>query len=128
MPLKPIVYANLLKYYLDKHKSEVYLVNTGWVGGAYGVGKRISINDTRTIVSAAQDGIGNASFRHDKIFNLSVPTNISGIKSNILTPRNLWSDKNDYDSKARKLVSLFIENFARFKDIPENIIHSGPIL
>ena len=129
MPLKPIVYANLLKYYLDKHKSEVYLVNTGWVGGAYGVGKRISINDTRIIVRAAQDGkITNRSFRTDKILNLSVPTNISGINSNILTPRNLWADKNDYDNKTQKLASLFIENFARFKDIPKQIINSGPTL
>lgn len=128
MPLKPIVYANLLKYYLDKHKSTVYLVNTGWVGGEYGVGKRIGIKDTRTIVRAALDGNITGSFRKDKIFNLYVPTNISGIKSDIMNPRHQWSDKNDYDNKARKLASLFTENFARFKDIPKEIINSGPTL
>ena len=128
MPLKPIVYANLLKYYLDKHKSTVYLVNTGWVGGQYGVGKRISIKDTRAIVRAALDGNITGSFRHDKVFNLSVPTKILGIKSDIMNPKEQWVDKNDYDSKAHKLASLFVENFAKFKDIPKEIIHSGPVL
>jgi len=126
MPLKPIVYANLLKYYLDKHKSEVYLVNTGWIGGEYGVGKRISIKDTRAIVRAALLGKINGTFRHDKIFNLSVPTAIPGIKSDILNPKSQWVNKNDYDSKAQKLASLFVENFAKFKDIPKEVINSGP--
>ena len=128
MPLKPIVYANLLKYYLDKHKSEVYLVNTGWIGGEYGVGKRISIKDTRAIVRAALLGKINGTFRHDKIFNLSVPTEIHGINSDIMNPKSQWSDKKDYESKAHRLASLFVENFAKFKDIPKEIIDSGPTL
>jgi phosphoenolpyruvate carboxykinase (ATP) len=128
MPLKPIVYANLLRYYLDKHKSEVYLVNTGWVGGEYGVGKRISIKDTRAIVRAALSGKITGNFRADKIFNLSVPTNIPGVKSDIMNPKDQWEDKNDYDSKAQKLASLFVENFAKFKDIPKEVINSGPTI
>jgi phosphoenolpyruvate carboxykinase (ATP) len=128
MPLKPIVYANLLRKYLDKHKSDVYLVNTGWIGGEYGVGKRISIKDTRAIVRAALDGKIKGKFRHDKIFNLSVPVEISGVKSDIMNPRDQWSDKNAYDAKAHKLASLFVENFVKFKDIPKEIINSGPTL
>lgn len=128
MPLKPIVYANLLKHYLDKDKSDVYLVNTGWIGGEYGVGKRISIKDTRAIVRAALDGKILGEFRHDKIFNLSVPTSIPGVKSDIMNPRDQWPDKKDYDSKARKLAFLFVENFARFKDISKKVINSGPTL
>jgi phosphoenolpyruvate carboxykinase (ATP) len=128
MPLKPIVYANLLKYYLDKHKSEVYLVNTGWIGGEYGVGKRISIKDTRAIVNAALSGKINGTFRHDKIFNFLVPTKMLGINSDIMNPKSQWVDKNDYDRKAQKLASLFLENFAKFTDIPKEIINSGPTL
>ena len=128
MPLKPIVYANLLKYYLDKHKSDVYLVNTGWIGGEYGVGKRISIKDTRTIVRAAQGGKINGTFRHDKIFNLSVPTEVQGVKSDIMNPESQWADKKDYESKAKKLASLFVENFTKFKDIPKEVINSGPTI
>lgn len=126
MPLKPVVYANLLKDYLDRYKSTVYLVNTGWIGGGYGVGTRISIKDTREIVRAAIDGKITGSFRHDKIFNLSVPTKIPGIKSDILDPRSQWPDKNDYDNKARKLAGLFVQNFTKFKEIPKEVINSGP--
>src|SRR3989344_8839918 len=128
MPLKPIVYANLLKYYLDKDKSDVYLVNTGWIGGEYGVGKRISIHDTRTIVRAALEGKIKGPFRHDKTFNLHVPTSIPGVNNDVMSPRDQWKDKNMYDNKARKLVSLFMENFAQFKDIPKEVISSGPTL
>lgn len=128
MPLKPIVYANLLKYYLDKHKSDVYLVNTGWIGGAYGVGKRISIKDTRVIVRAALDGKITGDSRHDKIFNFSVSVEVPGVKSEIMNPRDQWLDKNEYDRKAVELASLFIQNFAKFKDIPKEVINSGPIL
>ena len=126
MPLKPIVYANLLKYYLDKHRSEVYLVNTGWVGGEYGVGKRISIKDTRAIVRTALDGKITGDFRKDEIFNFSVPVEIPGVKSEIMNPRDEWADKNLYDKKARELASLFMQNFAKFKDIPKEVINSGP--
>ncbi|MEK7516916.1 MAG: phosphoenolpyruvate carboxykinase (ATP), partial [Patescibacteria group bacterium] len=128
MPLKPNVYANLLKYYLDKHKSTVYLVNTGWVGGAYGVGKRISIKDTRAIVRAALSGNITENFRKDLIFNFSVPVEVPGVKSEIMNPRDQWGDKNEYDKKAHELASLFIQNFTKFKNIPKEIVNSGPTL
>lgn len=128
MPLKPIVYANLLKRCLDKHRSEVYLVNTGWVGGEYGVGKRISIKDTRTIVRAVLSGKITGDFRHDKIFNFSIPIEIPGVNSEILNPRIQWKDINKYNKKAAELASLFIQNFTKFKNIPKEIINSGPTL
>lgn len=126
MPLKPNVYGSLLKKYLKKYKSKVYLINTGWIGGPYGVGKRISIEDTRKIVTAAlEDKIPNI-FRHDKVFNLSVPKRVPGIKASLLTPRNLWKDKKAYDEKAKELANLFVENFKKYKDIPRRVIKAGP--
>jgi len=118
MPLKPGEYAQLFKYYVNKYKSRVYLINTGWIGGAYGVGKRISIKDTRKIVDAVLGGkLDKQKCYHDKIFNLDVPIKVPGVKKEILKPRNLWPDKNEYDKKAQELAALFVENFKKFKNI-----------
>jgi len=126
MPLKPKVYADLLKKYLKKYKSKVYLINTGWIGGPYGVGKRISIEDTRKIVTAALDDKIPNIYRHDKVFNLFVPKRIPGITSSLLTPKNLWKDKKAYDVKAKELATLFTENFKKYTDIPRKILKAGP--
>lgn len=127
MALKPLVYANLLKYYLQKYKTKVYLVNTGWSGGAYGVGKRISIKDTRAIITAILEGkLDKKQCIHDGVFNLDVPTAIPEVNSKILSPRNLWKDKKAYDGKARELAKLFIENFKKFKNVPKPIINACP--
>lgn len=126
MPLKPSVYANLLKKYLKKYKSEVYLINTGWIQGPYGVGKRISIKDTRTIVSKALEGKIPHEFRHDTVFNLMVPKKIPGINKKLLDPRSLWKNKNEYDIKAKELASLFVENFKKYSTIPKKIAKAGP--
>lgn len=126
MPLKPKVYADLLKKYLKKYKSEVYLINTGWIGGAYGIGKRISIEDTRKIVSTVLDRKIRGVFRQDKNFNLSVPKKVPGISSSLLNPRNLWKDKKAYDEKAKELSQLFVENFKKYTDIPQKVVKAGP--
>lgn len=127
MPLKPQVYAKLFKRYITKHKPRVYLVNTGWSGGGYGVGKRISIKDTRAIVDAVISGkISKQKFRHDAIFNLDVPLKIPGVKSTILNPKNLWKDKALYDKKAMELANLFQENFTKFKNLNPSIRKAGP--
>ena len=129
MALKPLVYANLLKHYLNRYKTKVYLVNTGWSGGPYGVGKRISIKDTRSIISAILDGkLDKKPCDHDKIFNLDIPHSIPGVNSKILSPRNLWKDKKAYDKKSRELAELFVENFKKFTHIPNSIINTGPHL
>lgn len=127
MALKPTVYISLLKYYLKKHKTQVYLVNTGWSGGPYGIGKRISIKDTRSIVSAILEGkLGRKKYRHNKIFNLNIPLSVPHVKTAILTPRNLWKDKKAYDEKVKHLALLFKKNFMKFSNIPKQVVHAGP--
>lgn len=129
MALKPMVYANLLKDYLKKYKTKIYLVNTGWSGGAYGVGKRISIKATRGIITAILTGaLDDAVYRHDPLFNLEVPKEVPSVDSYILKPKDLWSDKKEYDTVARSLVTAFQENFKKFEKIPHAIIDAGPTL
>lgn len=127
MPLSPLVYADLLRHYITKHKSNVYLINTGWQSGPYGVGKRISIKDTREIVKAVLEGkINESVFTRFDIFNLEIPVELNGVNPEILDPSNLWQDKDEYYKKAKELVLAFIENFKRFKNMPEEIIKAGP--
>ena len=129
MALKPLVYADLLKFYLQKYHTKVYLVNTGWSGGAYGVGKRISIKDTRSIITAILEGkLDKRKTYHDTVFNLDVPVQVPTVNSRILFPRNLWIDKKAYDIKAKELAGLFIQNFKKFTNIPNSIINAGPHL
>src|SRR3989339_23875 len=129
MALKPLVYADLLKTYIKKYKVNVYLVNTGWQGGAYGVGKRISIKDTRAIVTGILEGnLGEEKYRDDKFFNLKIPLHVKGVDSKILDPKAMWKDKQAYDVKAKELVLKFIENFKKFGEIPKPIINAGPTL
>lgn len=129
MALKPTAYISLLKYYLKKYKTQVYLVNTGWSGGPYGIGKRISIQDTRFIVSAILEGkLDCLKYRHDGIFNLDVPLSVPHVKTAILAPRNLWRDKKAYDEKTKHLALLFQKNFMKFSNIPKQVIHAGPYI
>ncbi|MFA6016985.1 MAG: phosphoenolpyruvate carboxykinase (ATP) [Patescibacteria group bacterium] len=129
MPLKPMVYLNLLKKYLEKYQATTYLVNTGWVGGAYGVGKRISIHDTRNIITAILTGkLDQVECRHDEIFNLFVPTHIPGVEDKILDPSLSWDDKVLYYDSAKRLAQLFVENIKKFPNVDQSIINSGPKL
>ena len=129
MPLKPMVYLNLLKKYLKKNNTKVFLVNTGWVGGAYGVGKRISIKDTRSIIDAVLSGhLDRLKTRHDKTFNLEVPLSVPGVSPSILDPSFSWTNKEFYAGQAKKLATLFVENMKRYKGVAPAIINSGPIL
>lgn len=129
MALKPLVYAHLLKRYLEKYQTKTYLVNTGWSGGAYGVGKRISIHDTRSIITAILEGkLDKEVYHHDMKFNVDVPNAVPNVDSSILKPKSLWPDKKEYDKAARELIEAFIANFKIFKDIPQSIINAGPLL
>lgn len=129
MPHKPLVYAQLLQKYMKNYNSAVYLVNTGWSGGEYGVGSRISIKDTRAIITAILNGsLDNAPYRQDEIFNLSVPVEISEVDSSILNPKQLWNDQQKYEDKANMLVRLFGENFRRFTNIPNEVMFAGPFI
>ncbi|HEX4737791.1 MAG TPA: phosphoenolpyruvate carboxykinase [Allosphingosinicella sp.] len=116
MPRHPSVYGNLLKERIAKGNVRCWLVNTGWTGGKYGVGKRMPIRETRALLNAALDGsLNDAEFRIDENFGVEVPVAVPGVDSAILNPRDTWADKEDYDATAAKLVKLFIDNFAKFE-------------
>jgi phosphoenolpyruvate carboxykinase (ATP) len=112
----PTVYAKLLGERIEKHEVTCWLVNTGWTGGAYGVGKRMAIAHTRAMVNAAIDGtLAGVSFKAEPFFGLSIPTSVPDVPAEVLDPRNAWADKSAYDAQAKKLAGLFYENFKRFE-------------
>ncbi|TKX32333.1 phosphoenolpyruvate carboxykinase (ATP) [Campylobacter aviculae] len=122
MPLHPTVYAKLLGEKIDKYHVNVYLVNTGWTGGGYGVGKRMSIKATRACIDAILDGsIVNCEFENFDVFNLAIPRNLTGVESLLLNPINTWEDKNAYCAARDKLAKMFIENFKRYEDVKEGM-------
>ena len=126
----PTVYARLLGQRIAEHKSRVWLVNTGWTGGAHGVGQRMSIAHTRAMVAAALSGAlddDKTAFRLDPIFNVDVPVTCAGVPANVLTPRETWANGEDYDGQARKLASMFVENFRAFEaDADPEVTAAGP--
>ena len=124
----PIVYAQLLGERIAKHNVDVWLVNTGWSGGPYGVGKRMNIGHTRALIHAALSGtLREVPTRHDALFNLEVPTSCSDVPTEILDPRNTWSDPAAYDAQARKVAQMFRENFERFSgEVPAELAEAGP--
>ncbi len=129
LPLHPTVYAKLLGEKIEKHSVEVYLVNTGWSGGAYGVGSRMSIKATRACINAVLDGsINDNDFEKLPVFDLSVPKTLSGVDSNILNPRNSWEDKEDYDKTRDKLANMFIDNFKKYITNDSDFSKYGPKL
>lgn len=128
-PRPPRVYAELLMKRLANHDADVYLVNTGWTGGAYGEGgTRFSIPTTRAIVRAIVNGkLKDTEFETLRGFNLSIPTTIEGVDTILLNPRSNWKDKAAHDQNARKLIELFTQNFKRF-DVSEAIKNAGPTI
>jgi len=112
----PTKYAELLAEKLRKHGAQTWLVNTGWSGGAYGVGSRIKLKYTRAIVDAIHAGtLATVKTEEDPVFGLQVPTSCPDVPSEILLPRNTWSDKAAYDDKAKKVAALFRENFKKYE-------------
>lgn len=111
----PTKYAEILGSKMEEHKSEAYLVNTGWAGGSYGVGKRMSLKATRAIIDSILDGsINKSDTEQTAIFGFEVPTEIPGVDSKLLKPRNAWEDKDAYDATITKLAGLFENNFKKF--------------
>lgn len=116
MPRHPSEYGNLLRDLIARHDVTCWLVNTGWTGGAYGVGNRMPIKATRTMLSAALDGsLNNADFRTDANFGFEVPFTVDGVDAEILDPRSTWQNPIEYDVQAGRLVSMFVDNFAKFE-------------
>jgi len=115
LPLHPTAYAKLLGEKMEKHKVNAYLVNTGWAGGGYGVGERMSIKATRACVNAILDGsIESAEYDQTRWFRLNIPKELPGVDSKILNPRNSWADKDAFDQTANKLAGMFIDNFKKY--------------
>ncbi|MDE6493655.1 MAG: phosphoenolpyruvate carboxykinase (ATP) [Bacteroidales bacterium] len=129
--LHPTVYARELVKKMKQHGSTAYLVNTGWIGGPYGVGKRIDIPSTRAIINAILDGsLDKAETETIPVFNLAVPKAVNGVDAKILNPRNLWANPADWDKSARDLGAKFIKNFENFTDTEEGkrLVAAGPQL
>jgi phosphoenolpyruvate carboxykinase (ATP) len=128
MPRHPSIYGNLLKKRIAEGSVDCWLVNTGWTGGKFGVGRRMPIKETRALLNAALDGsLNNAEFRKDPNFGFEVPVSVPGVDSSLLDPRATWSDPEDYDRMAAKLVDLFVENFAQFADqVDEGVRQAAP--
>ena len=126
----PTKYAELLAAKLEKHKAQTWLVNTGWSGGPYGVGSRIKLKFTRAIIDAIHSGeLAKAKTTEDPIFGVQIPTECTGVPSEILQPRNTWSDKEGYDKTAKKLAGLFHDNFKKYADQASPAIRgAGPKL
>jgi phosphoenolpyruvate carboxykinase (ATP) len=129
MPRPASVYAEMLGEKISKHNTSVYLINTGWSGGPYGVGERIKIEYSRAMVTAALNGsLDIVKFSHNDIFNLDVPTECPNVPSEVLEPRNTWVDKDAYDLSAKKLAQMFVDNFKKFENVSEEIRLAGPKL
>jgi phosphoenolpyruvate carboxykinase (ATP) len=115
LPRHPEVYGRMLAERIARDGAQVWLVNTGWTGGAYGTGKRMSIQHTRALLRAALDGsLAKAEFVRDPFFGLMMPKSVPGIPEGVLNPRESWADKDAYDKQAKHLVSLFEQNFETF--------------
>jgi phosphoenolpyruvate carboxykinase (ATP) len=124
----PFKYASMLGALLRKHGSRVWLVNTGWTGGAYGTGSRMKLAHTRAMISAALAGeLDGVPTRTDPVFDLAVPVEIPEVPKEIMTPRDTWSDRSAYDTQAVKLAQMFVENFEQFAEhVTEEIRTAGP--
>ncbi|MBC8538567.1 phosphoenolpyruvate carboxykinase (ATP) [Christensenellaceae bacterium NSJ-63] len=128
MPMDPSVYAEMLGERIEKYNTKVYLVNTGWSGGPYGVGSRMKLKYTRAMITAALNGtFDNAEYKHDEIFNVDVPQSCPDVPAEIMNPRDTWADKAAYDEAAKKLARMFQENFAKkYPNMPKHIVDAGP--
>jgi phosphoenolpyruvate carboxykinase (ATP) len=129
LPLSPSTYAEMLGDRIQRHGTRVYLVNTGWTGGPYGVGRRIDLDHTRAMVQAATSGAleGVPTTRH-RIFNVDAPQRCPGVPDEMLDPQSTWPDKERYEIEARELARMFADNFERFKDsVPPEVTKAGPV-
>ena len=129
LPLKPSVYAEMLGERIAKHQARVYLVNTGWTGGPFGVGQRMDLDHTRAMVSAATAGeLDDVETRRHPIFNLEVPVTCPGVPDSVLDPQSTWDDKEAYEEAALRLAEMFVENFKKFEgDVPQEVVDAGPV-
>jgi phosphoenolpyruvate carboxykinase (ATP) len=128
LPLNPNVYARQLGERIAKYQAKVWLVNTGWTGGPYGVGKRMKIAHTRAMIRAAlSGGLDHVGYQRHPVFNLEMPTSCLDVPAAVLDPRGTWADKAAYDQQAAKLARMFVENFKTFEDnVASAVKDAGP--
>jgi phosphoenolpyruvate carboxykinase (ATP) len=129
MPMNPSFYANMLGERIDKYNTDVYLVNTGWAGGPYGIGNRMKLIYTRAMVTAAINGeLKNVDYEEHPIFKVNIPKTCSNVPEEILNPINTWKDKNEYCRYANELAEKFNKNFVKFRNVPEEIKNACPVV
>jgi phosphoenolpyruvate carboxykinase (ATP) len=127
LPQPPSVYSKLLGAKLEQHRPNVWLVNTGWTGGAYGEGHRMPIQATRGLLHAALSGkLDGVEYRTDETFGFQVPVEVPGVDSSLLDPRSTWRDPSAYDAKAKELAAMFRKNFEKFDDADDEVRAAGP--
>lgn len=128
MPLHPTKYAELLGDRIDRFGANIWLINTGWTGGPFGVGNRMKLKYTRAMITAALNGeLDKVEFEQDPVFGLAMPTTCPGVPSEVLNPKNTWSDPVAFDNKAQDLAEKFIKNFKQFEtEANQNILEGGP--
>ncbi len=128
MPRRPEVYGKLLQAKIAKHGAVCWLVNTGWTGGAYGIGRRMPIKATRALLTAALDGtLAAGTFRRDPNFGFDVPVSVPGVDATLLNPRMTWSDAAAYDAQAAKLVGMFADNFGKYVPFIDDDVKAAAI-
>jgi phosphoenolpyruvate carboxykinase (ATP) len=126
MPLHPTRYAEMLSKKMKEAKVNVWLVNTGWSGGAYGTGKRMSLKYTRALITAALNGeLDHVRYENHEVFGLAMPASCPDVPSEVLNPRNTWTDKDAYDNKANFLANAFVKNFEKFAEYANEEILAG---
>ena len=128
LPLRPARYADLLAERLRQHGSAVWLVNTGWTGGPYGVGSRMPIRFTRAMIRAALAGeLDAVPYETDPVFNIAVPSTCPDVQASVLKPRATWTDPEAYDRQAARLAQMFADNFRTFEnDVSPEVRAAGP--
>jgi phosphoenolpyruvate carboxykinase (ATP) len=128
LPLAPSVYADMLGRKLAQHGAQVWLVNTGWTGGAVGTGSRMKLEYTRAMIRAALGGqLDNVKTAPDAVFGLSIPARVPGVPDGVLNPRTTWGDPAAYDAAAGKLAGMFRDNFKAYADgVSEAVRNAGP--
>ncbi len=123
MPLHPTKYAEMLGDKMEGNKVNVWLINTGWSGGEYGTGSRIKLKYTRAMITSALEGkLNDVDYENHEVFGLAMPKECPDVPSEILNPKNTWSNKNEYDQKANKLADSFVKNFKQFEDFANDEI------
>ncbi len=128
LPLHPTKYAEMLGEKMTNSNVNIWLINTGWTGGAYGTGKRMSLKHTRAMITSALEGkLDNVEFVNHEIFGLAMPVACENVPDEVLNPKNTWADKDAYDNKANNLADQFIKNFKQFESSAnEEIMSAAP--